>query len=186
MPTKKKTAKQLTAKQKIFIDQYLSNGFNATAAAREAGYSGSDNTLSSMGYENLRKPEIASEVLARLNESAMSANECLAIISRQARGSISEVLNDAGQFDFEVTKERGADRLIKKLKIRHTVTTTQNGATIDETTHELELHDAQAAATLIGKHHKLFTDRREVGGFGGGPVRLEVVFDDELKGSEDE
>ena len=34
---------ELTGKQKVFVDAYLSNGFNATEAARTAGYKGGDN-----------------------------------------------------------------------------------------------------------------------------------------------
>lgn len=47
--------KPLTVKQKLFISEYL-KGFNATKAALKAGYS--EDTAHSIGWENLRKPEI--------------------------------------------------------------------------------------------------------------------------------
>lgn len=55
----------LTDKQRIFIQNYLSNGFNATKAALDAGYS--ENTAYSIASENLRKPEIRSAIDAELD-----------------------------------------------------------------------------------------------------------------------
>ena len=46
----------LTAKQEIFVSAYCSNGFNATRAAIEAGYS--DNCAGAIGGENLQKPDV--------------------------------------------------------------------------------------------------------------------------------
>ena len=51
--------KELTAKQKIFCNEYLHNAndrFNATQSAIKAGYS--KETASVIGYENLNKPYI--------------------------------------------------------------------------------------------------------------------------------
>lgn len=47
--------KTLTDKQELFCQRYLID-FNATKAAKEAGYS--EDTAYSIGWENLRKPEI--------------------------------------------------------------------------------------------------------------------------------
>ena len=46
----------MTDKQKVFIAEYLINGFNATQAAITAGYS--EKTAYSIGNENLKKPDI--------------------------------------------------------------------------------------------------------------------------------
>lgn len=48
--------KKLTAKEELFISEYLANGFNATQAAISAGYS--EHTARQIGYENLTKPYI--------------------------------------------------------------------------------------------------------------------------------
>lgn len=49
----------ITEKQRRFIMAYLGEAKgNATEAARIAGYKGSENTLASVGKENLRKPHI--------------------------------------------------------------------------------------------------------------------------------
>jgi phage terminase small subunit len=52
----------LTSKQAKFVEAYCGN---ATDAARQAGYAGNDNTLCSVGKENLRKPHIAAAIKAR-------------------------------------------------------------------------------------------------------------------------
>ncbi len=46
----------LTPKQELFVANYCKNGFNATQAARSAGYS--EKTAKQMGTENLAKPSI--------------------------------------------------------------------------------------------------------------------------------
>ncbi|RZJ78538.1 MAG: terminase small subunit [Chryseobacterium sp.] len=53
------TTSKLTAKQEAFCLEYIKT-FNATAAAIASGYS--DKTAASIGWENLRKPEIAKKI----------------------------------------------------------------------------------------------------------------------------
>jgi phage terminase small subunit len=56
-----------TEKQRAFIDEYLID-LNATQAAIRAGYSA--DTAAQIGYENLRKPEIAQAIGIALAERA--------------------------------------------------------------------------------------------------------------------
>ena len=44
--------KKLTPKQRAFVEHYLES-WNATKAARRAGYRGNSNTLAVVGWENL-------------------------------------------------------------------------------------------------------------------------------------
>lgn len=54
---------RLTTKQRLFVEAYCGPALgNATEAARLAGYKGNDVTLSSVGSENLRKPQIAEAI----------------------------------------------------------------------------------------------------------------------------
>ena len=46
----------LTTKQQLFVSAYCANGYNATQAALEAGYS--KESAGSIASENLQKPEI--------------------------------------------------------------------------------------------------------------------------------
>lgn len=166
------TAPGLTVKEQLFVNGYLGEArFNATEAARIAGYKGNDNTLGVVGFENLRKPKIAVLVLERLNEAAMSANEVLARLSKQARGSLAQVLTEDGEFDLATARASGFDDLLKKLKVKKTVRRERgSGDEIEDTSYEYEIHDAQAALVHIGKFHKLFADRVEHANPDGTPL----------------
>jgi phage terminase small subunit len=63
--------KKLTAKQDRFTQEYLLNGFNATQAAIEAGYS--KKTAYSIGQENLKKPEILNRIKEKQTDLAEAA-----------------------------------------------------------------------------------------------------------------
>jgi len=143
---------KLTTKQQVFIEHYLET-WNATEAARRAGYRGNYDTLKAVGYENLTKPHLRERIQERLREKALSADEVLARLSEQARNSIADFIEPvpgrsrAFMLNMDEIKARG--HLIKKIKM------TINGP-------EIELYDGQAALNLMGKHFALFTDRIEV------------------------
>lgn len=154
----------LTPLQERFINEYLTD-FNATRAAERAGYDGNDVTLASVGYENLRKPQIAEVISKRLTEVAMSPDEVLMRLAEQARAEQSRYLTVRG-VDMESLIRDGKGHLVKSVK--HT----QYGDNI-------EFHDSQAALVHIGKHHKLFTDSVEH----NGEVIIKVEYGNEGTGS---
>lgn len=158
----------LTTKQRMFVEAYLSNGFNATEAARAAGYKGNDVTLASVGYENLRKPQIAAFVSERTNEAAMSANEVLYRLSVIARADIADVVDEDGRFDFEKARRAKKTGLLRKLKRKTTkkqveaheegdrekTETIETSIVYEEV--EFEMHSAHEALRDLGKYHRLF------------------------------
>lgn len=167
MPRKKPAAlatkQSLTTKQEAFILAYLANGYNATEAARAAGYSGNYNTLSAIGAENLGKPNIQAAISEHMAKVAMPANEVLARLAAIARFDLSPfiryvpVLDKEGQviqglteptIDLKALTDAGYGWAIKTVK-------PTNAGTV------VEFHDSFAALLQIGKVHKLFTDRIE-------------------------
>lgn len=62
----------LTAKQQRFVEEYCSNGFNATQAAKSAGYS--EKTAWSIGQENLKKP-LVKEALDKFMQESSQRNK---------------------------------------------------------------------------------------------------------------
>jgi len=139
----------LTGKQLAFVNFYLGEAnFNATEAARLAGYKGSYGSLRVIGHENITKLNIKQAIAARMEQIAMPANEVLVRLSEQARGSIEDLLDVEGYFirdDLKKAKERGKLNLIKKI------TFNDFGGV-----KSFELHDPQAALVHLGKHHRLF------------------------------
>ena len=71
----------LTNKRKVFIAEYL-KCWNASEAARRAGYK----YPGTEGHRLLKMAEIDERIQQVLDESAMSAHECLQLLSDIARG----------------------------------------------------------------------------------------------------
>ncbi|KPV52209.1 hypothetical protein SE17_16870, partial [Kouleothrix aurantiaca] len=110
----------------------------------------------SIGAENLTKPDIQAAIAARLSELKMGADEVLSRLTEHARGSLAPFLRISGDGELTGFDFSGDDKplhLLKKASV-----TRRTFKDIDETTVTLELYDGQAALTLLGKHHKLFTD----------------------------
>jgi phage terminase small subunit len=121
---------QLTQKQRLFVEAYIGDAAgNAREASRMAGYSGDDNTLSQRGFELVRNPKIAELIGVRVEEAVMRSNEVLSQLSAIAK---------AGWQDFlEIRRDREGDIISATLK----------------------LSDKIKALELVGKYHKLFSDR---------------------------
>ena len=158
-----------TDKQKLFADFYVGEAsLNATRAARLAGYKGDDNVLGVAGSRLLRNAKVRAYIDEQLKDLVISENEVLTILTKQAKGSLADVLDDEGRFDLGDAKRRGVDALLKKLKI----TETFHKSGDMERRYEYEIHDAKDAAVQLGKFHKLFTEKHELTGKDGGAIEV--------------
>ena len=124
---------KLTLKQQRFADEYIICG-NATEAAIKAGYS--RKTASDVGAENLKKPNIKSYLDERLkaleSEKIASQEEVLEFLTSVMRGEKTEqTLCSIGELGQQV---------------------------IDI---DIGAKDRIKAAELIGKRHRLWTDKVE-------------------------
>lgn len=135
----------MNKKQRVFVEEYL-QCWNATEAARRAGYA----------YPNKQGPRllvnvgISDAIKKRISEKAMSADEVLIRLAEQARGIPNEYREQAtGQINIKQLIEDGLGHLIKKDYHN------QQGRV-------LEFFDAQRALELLGKHHKLFTEKHDI------------------------
>lgn len=156
----------LTNKQQAFINAYL-HSFNATKAAIEAGYS--EDTAYSQGSRLLKNVEISDAIRARLQEAAMSADEVLFHLREIAIGLRDDVTDSDGRLDPQKIKEAGQTHLVKFFRQR-SITTEQS----DMFESELEPYDRVRALELLGKHHKLFTDKTELTGKDGEPLEMKA------------
>lgn len=149
----------LTAKQRVFVEKYLQS-FNATEAARAAGYS--EKTARFIGHENLTKPYIAEYIQARLNELKMSADEALLRTADIARGDLSAWITEDGEIDIASLKSSGKGYLLKKYRQTRRVRTTKDGEEYETTTTEIELYPADAAHDKLMRYHGLYNDKVRV------------------------
>ncbi len=175
----------LTEKQKAWLEWYCQNGWNATEAAKQAGYKGNRAQLSVIGSENLVKPNIRKKLSDRFAKLGMSADETIARLVKMARSfdvmAYTELretyrFNKRGKkilhgyvlwVDIDKLRKDGVGHLVKKIK------QTKSGI-------EIEWHDTMRALELIGKHHALFTDRVELEATFTIQEALEKSSDEEL------
>lgn len=143
----------LTEKQKRFADYYIETG-NMTEAAIKAGYS--KKTARVIGQENLLKPAIKNYIDERLKEleekRVASATEVMQLLTSAMRGELDEevvVVESIGDYCSEA-------RVVKK---------------------KIGLKDRIKAAELIGKRHRLFTDKIQVDGL----VPVMITGEDEIE-----
>ena len=107
---------KLTAKQQLFIDNYLIH-FNATKAAIQAGYS--EKTAYSIGSELLKKPELSALIESRLKESRMNSDQVMKLMSDIAQSSINDYFRIVERDRMKrVTKPLGVLIERKKLEIK--------------------------------------------------------------------
>lgn len=112
---------RLTDKQYMFVECYLTC-FNATEAARQAGYRGNDKTLAVTGWQNLRKPNVAEAIRRRLEAQAMQTGEALKRVADIARGNMAQFLTvdpstGAITLDMAQALKDGAGGLIKSIDV---------------------------------------------------------------------
>ena len=146
----------LTAKQQVFIAEYL-KCWNASEAARRAGYTGDANTV---GPRLLANVGVSEEVDRRKAEIFMSSDEVMARLTEQGRAAYSTYFTPDGSVNLAQLVADGKGHLIKKIK------PTREGL-------EVEFYDAQAALALLAKANGL--DRIELTGRNGGPIQTEHV-----------
>jgi phage terminase small subunit len=165
--------RELTPRQRRFCEEYLVD-LNASAAARRAGYSVT--TAYSIGQENLKKPEIATEIQRRM-EARSKRTEITAdqVVTELGKIAFANMLNyitiqDDGTavVDFSmVDRDQGA--VMREVTIE---TYAESRGDDAQTVKRIKfaLYDKKGALELLGRHFGLFTDKLE--------AKLEVQGED--------
>jgi phage terminase small subunit len=171
----------LTDRQKVFVEEYAINGFNALAAAKAAGYKWAHK----FAYRLVRDPKVRAAIEARFKDRIMTADEVLARLTEQARGDYGNYIDSEGEVDIEALKADGKAHLIKSIS------DSKYGKRI-------EFYDSQKAISLMAKYHRLFADRvenihfdmsrlsdRQLERLSGGAKLIDVLLDRESYDSSD-
>ena len=159
------SASKLTAKQRLFVAEYLTD-FNATQAAIRAGYS--RKTARFIGAENLTKPNIAGAIEEALEERLKALGvTSYRVLEELSKLGFSDIRNYVKWGSASVklidSDELGDEAAPAVAEV--TQTPTQYGNSI-----KFKLHDKKGSLELLGKHLKLFTDKREHSGPDGGQI----------------
>jgi phage terminase small subunit len=159
----------LTAKQEAFVREYLID-LNATQAAIRAGYS--EKTAGATGFENLKKPEIASAIAAaqqvRSVRTEITQDRVLKEIARVAFGDPRDVMTwGPGGVVLKDSATLTDDQAMQVAEVSETTSAT--GGSL-----KLKKHDKVKALELLGRHLGMFTDKTELSGAEGGPLTVVV------------
>ena len=148
---------KLTAKQKLFCDEYLID-LNATQAAIRAGYS--TETAGVIGCENLKKPYIRAYIdramAERSRRTGINQDRVLIELARLGFVNAADLINteDATVLQGATQDDTSAIQSVK-VKMSHTDT----GYAVER---EIKLYDKPRALELMGKHLGMFKDKLDI------------------------
>lgn len=138
----------LTPKELLFVNYYLTNGLNATYAAKMAGYSST--SAYELGHRLLKKVEVKKVIDQYLKNESMETHELLKLLSDTAKNKAIQFVNMDGTVDLQAIKDNGLMHLVKSVR-------KGKGGKIYVT-----FYDAQKAQDTLAKIHKLVTDGMNV------------------------
>ena len=151
--------KKITDQQRSFVEHYTLS-FDATKAARQAGYS--DKTAGQLGYQLLQNPSIRDEIDKIIEKNAKRHSELrFRVIRELARIGFANI-KDFGTFDkngFHVhSSDDLEDELTAAIQEFH-VTETDKSRSV-----KFKLASKEKALEMLGRHLGMFSDRIEVEG----------------------
>jgi phage terminase small subunit len=160
-------ATALTAKQRLFVTEYLVD-LNGTQAAIRAGYSRQSAAV--IAYENLRKPHIATEIARALQERcSVTTTRIVDELARIGFSDVTEVVTWRNEVEVQQVKEAGEDNEVRVLSPRITVIdsatlTPEVTATVSHISQDasgnvrVRMHDKVAALEKLSRALGMFKD----------------------------
>ena len=165
--------KELTGKQKRFVEEYVKD-FNGKQSAIRAGYS--QDSATEIAYENLTKLHIKAYLNYLLDNRSMVASEVLDRLTAWGRGSLEPfVKRGHDELLLDLTSDKAIENisLIKKIKQTRRILKTdtkEDGESLEtnvqllEVTTEIELYDAKDAVIKIGQIRNMFKQQIDLNG----------------------
>jgi phage terminase small subunit len=168
----------LNHRQRRFVEEYLVD-LNATQAAIRAGYS--QDTAYSIGWENLRKPEISKAVeaaqAARVNRTQLTGDMVIEELRKIGFANMQDFMGSTPDgdpyLDFSVLTRDQAAALQEVTVDEYTDGRGEDARNVKRV--KFKLADKRAALVDLGKHLKLFVERHELTGKDGGPIATRHV-----------
>lgn len=191
--------KKLTAKQVAFVAHYMAC-HNATEAAKRAGYAGTEKSLATIGWENLRKLEIQTEIQRRTRE-IMPEPEIVQRYADMARNDLGnyftigeeevvlettetvEVVDPGDAVQPKIIERRVTKTIAKrpivlldlrKAKRDNKLKLVKKYST-GPTGERIELYDAQTALHQVGEFLGMWVKKHEISGDPAKPVVVKVL-----------
>lgn len=162
----------MTPKEKRFVDEYLKD-LNATKAGLRAGYMNS-----ATGRQLLARPHVVEAItvakVKRSKRTDVDVDWVLTRLASEAVADLADLYTESGQLkpiaEWPLIWRQG---LVSGLNVDENIV---DGKTLGQVT-KIKLSDRIKQIELIGKHIDVqaFAERKEIGGIGGGPVKVEDV-----------
>jgi phage terminase small subunit len=180
----KKGARELTDKQRAFVETYLSNGRKAAAAYRLAyNPNASPRRASEEAARLLKHPLIAPMILQvrrkAENAIARAADHCAAtqerIVTELARVGFASMgdyvrITLAGDAQLDLSQvDDDQWKAISKLTIEEKTEGTGNDTRVTRKV-RIKLHDKRAALVDLARIQGFIVDRKKISGVGGAPI----------------
>ena len=169
--------KKLTNKQQRFVDEYLID-LNATQAAIRAGYS--SKRADAIGYENLRKPDIETAIQRAMSERAkrteITQDIVLKELGRLGFSDIRKYFYEDGTLKAIHELDDDAAAAVASVEVEELFEGKGEDREHIGYTRKFKFWDKNSALEKIGKHLKMFTDKFEHTGAGGGPLKMTIEF----------
>src|SRR5262245_9412833 len=140
----------LTHRENLLIDAFIANGGNGQQAAIEAGYSAARADQSA--YQVLHRQIVQQRIRDRIAESHVTPEEVIGSLASWMRGDLTEILDESGQVDIKLMREKRLGHLLKTI----TTTTHETEATEDKPaqvtrTIRVQLHSPIQAAQVLAR-----------------------------------
>ncbi|MFP4598038.1 MAG: terminase small subunit [Persicimonas sp.] len=151
----------LSIQQRRFVEEYCVD-FNASGAARRAGYS--EKTAGQQGHRLLKNVEIMGAISKRLEHMGMSAAEATSRMTDMARADFRYFtsVSDDGRVRIDLTTPEAQAMMHVIKKVKQTERRFGEDGAIIEFKTEVELHDAKDALHKILQAHGAYTERVDV------------------------
>ena len=163
-------AKVLGERDRRYAEEYVACKFNATKAAKAAGYSEWTGRRKATAWLNPEspffKPRLKAYVDALMDNVAktlkITAEEVLDELTHVARGNLADVIS-CGSIEEIAALPREVQKCIKSFSTRlvDTGKKDESGKIIKERVVKIELKDDVAANRLLGQYFKLWVERTE-------------------------
>ena len=170
----------LTPRQRCFVAEYLVD-LNATQAAIRAGYS--ERTAASIASENLRKPDIATAIVAakarRAERTELDQDRVVLELARIAFSDLRNVVEwDGGGLHFRDSDELTPDvaAAVREIRSDRRRMRGRDGRETEREERHVRLYDKPKALELLGRHLGLFPTRMEHSGPEGRPATMEAAM----------
>lgn len=151
----------LTQQQRELLDIYSRTGNGARSASR-AGYIGDYNSLAATASRIVNSVKGRQYLDALYKQRHMTDDALLALVERQAQGSLSHFVNDDGIPDLSTEQAKDNIGLLRQVEVEVTHYSKPDNTDVETVRTKLSLHDPQKASELLLRARGMLRDKVDV------------------------